>query len=121
MLEHRLGDLANLGAVWAEFDAAQLVGVAEQFALTAAAGVNLRLEDDAAAGRELVEGLFGLFRRSNDDVFRDVGPGRGQQFFRLVFVDLHAEPLMLVECPLYMRNHERRKVRIPCLSTCGLA
>ena len=57
-------------------------------ALAAAAGVDLGLEHDRLAAH-LVERADRLGRGRRDDAARDRRPGGGEQFFGLIFVDLH--------------------------------
>ena len=55
VLEHRLGDGSRLLLRRDELHPAELVGVADELALPAAAGVDLGLDHDSAAAAELVE------------------------------------------------------------------
>ena len=89
MLEHRLGDGLHLLLRCAELHATEFVGVAHKLPLTAAAGVNLRLDDHSAAVTELVERRGSFLGGLHDDVLGNVCTGRGEQFLGLVLVDLH--------------------------------
>src|SRR5262249_20086347 len=87
VFEHDLGDLATFVAAADEFDAAEVLAAVLETALAAAAGVDLGFEDNRAA--QAVERLLSLSRGGDDDPARHHGPGARQQFFRLIFVNLH--------------------------------
>src|SRR5262249_27107610 len=87
ILEHHLGDAGDFLTLGKVLDAAELLAAVLEEALAAAAGVDLRLEHDRAAG--LVERLHRLDRGGGHKAPRHGRPGGGQKFFRLVFVNLH--------------------------------
>src|SRR5262245_15167220 len=63
--------------------------MADELTLSATPRMDLGLENDPAPAADVVECPVGFIRRGNDDVFRDIRPGRGEQFLGLVLVDLH--------------------------------
>jgi hypothetical protein len=65
-------------------------GVLASFA--AAAGVHLRLDHDGAA--QAPRDRFGLLGRRGHLAHGDRDPLRGEQVFRLVFVDVHGKSLL---------------------------
>src|SRR5262249_15623049 len=87
MLEHYLGDRADFLARFDVLDAAEVLAAVFEAPLAAAAGMNLRLENNGPS--DLVERLLCLGRRRNDNAARHGSAGRLEEFFRLIFVDLH--------------------------------
>src|SRR4029077_163595 len=92
VFEHHLGDRPDLVAATGKLDAAPVLATVLEAPFAAAAGVDLRLEDDGAAA-ELIECLLRLSGRGGDNAARNGSAGRRQQLFRLVFVNLHVESL----------------------------
>ena len=77
VLEHDLGDAADVLAVLEVFDAAEVGAAVLEAALAAAAGVDLGLEDHRGAA-EAVERLLRLRGRGGDDAPGHRRPGLRQ-------------------------------------------
>jgi hypothetical protein len=89
--DHLLGVGVRVVGRLDDLDAAE-VGVLLEAALAAAAGVDLRLDDDDRVAGELVQlarGLARLVGGERDAGQRDRDPEAAQQLFPLVLVDLH--------------------------------
>jgi hypothetical protein len=84
-----LGHGFDVFALGDELDAAELFAAPFELPLTAPAGMDLGFQHVLSAA-ELIEGFCGLAGRLHDDAARHRCAGRGQQFFGLVFVNLHA-------------------------------
>jgi hypothetical protein len=89
--EHLLGVLDGVVGGLDDLDAAE-VGVLLEATLAAAAGVDLRLDDDdgvAGGLGQLVGGGAGVVRAEHDPRLRDGDAEAAQELLALVFVDLH--------------------------------
>jgi hypothetical protein len=73
----------------AEFDPTELVRITHELARAATTGVDLGLDDNAAATGELIEGPRRFIGRLHNDVPRSIRARGGEELLGLILVNLH--------------------------------